>query len=141
MEDNEKFPGIKKRLIDDNESKYGKEAREKYGLEAVEAANAKLAGMSEDQWKWQVDLSARILTTLREAMLGKNPGGELAQKACDLHRQWICLFWKEGAYTKEALRALGEMYVADQRFKAFYDDKAGLGAAEFLNEALAIYTK
>ena len=41
MSDKEKFEGFKKKMIDDNEKKYGKEIREKYGEEAVNNSNAK----------------------------------------------------------------------------------------------------
>lgn len=36
MSNEEKFAGFKQKLIDDNERTYGKEARSKYGEEAVE---------------------------------------------------------------------------------------------------------
>ena len=39
----------------------------------------------------------------------------------DLHRQWLCLFWPEGIYSKTAHKALGNSYVSDSRFKAYYD--------------------
>ena len=41
MTDKEKFEGFKQKLIDDNEAKYGKEAREKFGDKAVDKSNQK----------------------------------------------------------------------------------------------------
>ena len=140
MADNEKFEGFKKTLISDNEKAYGKEVRKKYGDETVDASNAKLAGMSEEQWKMQNDLVTKINETLKAAMETGDPAGELAQKACDLHRQWLCMFWKEGGYSKEAHRGLAEMYVSDERFKANYE-KIAEGGAEFFRDALYIYCK
>ena len=44
MSNKEKFEGFKKKLVDDNEMKYGKEAREKYGDDAVNKSNQKVKG-------------------------------------------------------------------------------------------------
>ena len=138
MSDKEKFEGFKRDLIKENEEKYGREVREAYGEDAVEASNRRLAGMSQEDWTKQEELSREILNTLKAAMEIGDPAGELAQKACGLHRQWLCMFWGDGAYTREAHRGMGEMYVADQRFKAYYD-KVQDGAAEFFRDALNIY--
>ena len=138
MTDKEKFEGFKKALISDNEKTYGKEVRAKYGDKAADASNAKLAGMSEEQWKMQKELEERFSETLKNAIKTGDPAGELAQKACDEHRQWLSLFWKDGDYSKEAHRGLSEMYVADERFKAYYE-KIAEGAAEFLRDAIKTY--
>ena len=59
-------------------------------------------------------------------------------KRQDLHRQWLCEFWKDGTYSKAAHLGLAEMYVADDRFKAYYEAVAP-GAAEFLRDAIKAY--
>lgn len=138
MSDHEKFEGFKQRLIDENEEKYGKEVREKYGDEAVDASNAKLMGMTKEQYKKAEKLSQEINETIKKAMETGDPAGELAQKACELHKEWLTMFWKEGTYSKEAHKNLGQMYVADERFKAYYD-KIQPGAAEFFCKALEVY--
>lgn len=66
------------------------------------------------------------------------PAGDIAQEVCDLHRQWLSMFWKDGMYSKEAHLSLGQMYVEDERFKKYYDDIEE-GAAEFLYEGLKAY--
>ncbi len=138
MKDHEKFEGFKQKLVDENEGKYGNEVRSKYGDEAVDASNAKVMNMSKDQYDQAQGLNAEINETLAAAMATGDPAGELAQRACELHKKWLCLFWEDGKYTKEAHRNLGLMYVADERFKAYYDS-VGEGAAEFLSKALNIY--
>lgn len=140
MSNKEKFEGFKKNLIQDNEQKYGKEIREKYGDEAVNASNAKVAGMTEEQWEMQEELSIRIMESLKKALENGDPACEDAQKACDLHRQWLSMFWKDCAYSKQAHMGLGKMYVADKRFRAYYDNALGAGSAEFFRNALAVYT-
>lgn len=138
MSDKERFEGFKKKLIEENEEKYGKEIREKYGDEEVDASNAKLMGLSEDQYKRSQEIEVEIREALAKAMEAGDPSGELAQKACDLHRQWLTMFWKDGQYSKQAHLGLAEMYVADDRFKEYYD-KETPGTAEFLRDAMKVY--
>lgn len=140
MSDKEKFEGFKQKLINENEQKYGDEIRKKYGNDAVNASNIKVKGMSEQQWQKTQALSAEINETLKLALEEGNPANETAQKLCDLHRQWLCMFWKDGTYTKEAHRGLGEMYIEDERFRKYYDGIA-VGAASFLRDAINIYCK
>ncbi|WP_335872750.1 MerR family transcriptional regulator [Bacillus sp. 2205SS5-2] len=137
MSSKEKFEGFKKQLIDENEQKYGKEVREKYGDEKVNQTNAKMQNMSEEQYERATKLGEKIHETLAEAMKTGDPASDLAQKAADMHKQWIMFYWSE--YSKEAHARLGDMYVADERFKAFYDKNQD-GVAEFLRDALQIYT-
>jgi hypothetical protein len=49
------------------------------------------------------------------------------------HRQHICTWFYECSY--EIHRCLGEMYVSDERFKAFYDALRP-GLAEHLRDAI-----
>ena len=141
MSDKEKFEGFKQNLIEENRTNYGKEVAKKYGLEVFEASNAKIAGMTQEQWNMQELLSKDIMTCLAEAIEKNDPLCQEAQKACDLHRQWVCMFWKDGTYSKAAHMSLGEEYALDERFKAFYDEALGPGTAEFFRDAIAIYTK
>lgn len=138
MSDKEKFEGFKKKVIEENEKKYGTEIRQKYGDESIDDSNAKVAAMTEEQWRRQEDLSKKINETLKKAMKTGDPADELSQRVCDMHREWLCMFWKEGMYSKEIHKGMGEMYVYDERFKAYYD-KIDQGAAEFLRDALNIY--
>ena len=57
MSDKEKFEGFKQKMIDENEKKYGKEIREKYGNEQVEKSNQIFKNMSKENTR-----SLKILT-------------------------------------------------------------------------------
>ena len=92
MSDQEKFMGFKQQLVEENERKYGKEAREKYGDEAVERSNQKVLNMTGEQHEKLESLSRELSEVLHEAFKTGDPAGELAQKAADLHRQWLCFF-------------------------------------------------
>ncbi|MFB3169319.1 MerR family transcriptional regulator [Neobacillus sp. 179-C4.2 HS] len=137
MSNKEKFEGFKKKMVEDNEKKYGKEIRDKYGKESVEASNAKVMNMTEEQYQEVTALAEQIHTTLAEAFKTGDPAGELAQKAADLHKQWLTYYWKD--YSKEAHAGLAQMYVDDERFTAYYD-KEQPGNAVFLRDAIHIYT-
>jgi DNA-binding transcriptional MerR regulator len=137
MSNEQKFEGFKQKLIDDNENKYGKEIREKYGNEQVNKSNQKLKNMTQEQHDEVTRLAEEVKAKLAEAFKQGDPASELAQKTADLHRQWLCNYWTE--YSKEAHAGLAQMYVDDERFKAYYDEKQP-GIAEFLRDAIHIYT-
>jgi DNA-binding transcriptional MerR regulator len=137
MKDKEKFEGFKKKMIDDNEKKYGTEIRAKYGKDTVEKSNAKVMNMTQEQHDEVTGLSNQLTETLAQAFAAGDPAGELAQKAADLHKKWLTYFWSE--YSKEAHAGLAQMYVDDPRFTAYYDEKQP-GTAEFLRDAILIYT-
>lgn len=137
MSDKQKFEGFKQKLIDDNEKKYGQEIRAKYGDEQVDRANRKVKNMTEKEYAELEQLAKDIHATLAEAFATGDPAGELAQKAADLHRQWLTYYWDQ--YSKEAHAGVAQMYVDDERFKAYYD-KDQPGVAEFLRDAVHIYT-
>ena len=137
MSDKEKFEGFKQKMVEDNEEKYGKEVREKYGDKAADQSNATIMNMSQEDLVQVTRLEQEIKQTLKEAFRMGDPSSMEAQKAADLHRQWISYYW--GHYSKEAHADLAQMYVNDERFKAYYDADQD-GAAAFLRDAIYIYT-
>ena len=136
MTDEEKFEGFKEKLISDNEEKYGGEIREKYGDEAVGRSNAKLKNMTKEQYGELETLTQELNNALKAAFAQGDPGSELAQKACELHKQWLSFYWDH--YSKEAHRGVAQMYVDDPRFTAYYDAIAP-GCAVFLRDAVQIF--
>ncbi|HSK69844.1 MAG TPA: MerR family transcriptional regulator [Candidatus Limnocylindria bacterium] len=136
MTDKERFEGFKKGLIEENESKYGTEVRAKFGDSAVDASNAKLMGVSQEEYARIQDLSARLNERIRQAMEQGDPAGPLAQEAAALHREWLGFYWD--FYSKEAHAALAQAYVDDPRFRKYYEDVAP-GCAEFLRDAIVVY--
>lgn len=140
MTDKQKFNGLKKQMLEANEKQYGKELREKYGQETVAASNKKFAGLTEEQYNQLQETAARINKLLAEAMSsGKSPHDPEGMAIAALHKDWLQLTWP--AYSEEAHRGLADMYVADERFTKYYDGPAGEGAAQFLRDAIYIYTK
>ncbi|MFB5189838.1 MerR family transcriptional regulator [Alicyclobacillus fastidiosus] len=138
MTDQEKFEGFKRSMIEDNEQQYGAEIRTRYGNDAVDASNAKVLNMTPAQYEEVTQLELSLKSTLAEAFHTGDPESDIAQRAADLHKQWLSYFWPE--YSKEAHARLAQMYVDDDRFRANYD-KRQPGTAEFLRKAIHIYTK
>lgn len=137
MSDQEKFTGFKQKMIDDNEKKYGQEIRNKYGDNTVNQSNEKVMNMSEEGHEELTKLEEQVIVTLAEAFKTGDPASEQAQKAAALHKKWLMFYWPK--YTKEAHAGLAQMYVDDERFTAYYD-KEQPGTAEFLRDAIYIYT-
>ncbi|ODM26775.1 MerR family transcriptional regulator [Acetivibrio mesophilus] len=137
MTDKEKFEGFKQKMLDENEQKYGEEIRAKYGDGQVDESYKKFKNMTKEQYEEMEKLSLELNEILKQAFATGNPAGELAQKAADLHRQWLCYSW--GSYSKEAHAGLARMYVEDERFTEYYD-KEQPGTAKFLRDAILIYT-
>jgi DNA-binding transcriptional MerR regulator len=138
MTDEEKFKGFKEKLVADNERQFGKEIRQKFGDETVEKSNARVLNMTREQYDETKQLTEELNAALKAAVEQGDPAGPLARKACELHKQWLSKFW--GSYSKEAHIGITEMYVADERFKAYYE-KIAPGCAEFLREAVKVYCK
>lgn len=138
MSDKEKFAGFKQKLIEDNEKQYGKEIRGKYGDDVINASNAKMMGLTADQYENVQALSRQINESLRLAFKQGDPASALAQKVCAMHKEWLGYYWDH--YSKEAHLGLAQMYVDDPRFRKYYD-AVEEGCAEFLRDALKIYCR
>lgn len=136
MQDKEKFEGFKEKLIDENEQKYGEEIREKYGDEAIDKSNAKLRGMSEEDYHAMTKLNDEIFELLKKAFQTGDPRSDVAQELAEKHQEWLKYSWP--SYSKEAHAGLVEMYVADERFTAYYD-KVVAGGTKFLRDAVLKY--
>lgn len=138
MRDIEKFDGFKEKMLLENEEKYGEELRARYGEDTVNASNNKFKNMTKEQYAETEKLSAALHETLKAAFLQGDPGSDLAQKACAIHKEWLCYFWN--SYSKEAHIGVTQLYVDDPRFTAYYD-KIAVGCAAFLRDAVRIFCK
>lgn len=83
-------------------------------------------------------LAEEIIASLKVAVGKEKPDGEEGQRIAELHRKWLSFYWKD--YSKEAHAGVAEMYVADERFTAYYDQYKE-GAAKFLRDAIVAYTQ
>lgn len=138
MTDKEKFEGFKKKQLQENEKNYGEEIRERYGADTVEKSNQKFASLTEEQHQKLQLMANQILADLKTELQTGDPTSKEAHALAALHKEWLTYTWP--SYTKEAHRGLADMYVADERFTSYYDEPAGIGAAQFLRDAIYAYT-
>ena len=138
MDDAKRFEGMKRLAVEENERLYGEEARAAYGDAAVDASNEKVLAMDEGQWESAEGLAEAILDKLAEAVPTRDAHGGAARELCAMHEAWLKMYWPDGMYTREAHAALAETYVADERFRAYYDARVE-GGARFLRDALKAY--
>ena len=123
------------RTVQENEERYGAEARARYGDEAIDAANEALLDMDPETWNDMKELERAILGQLSIAMGDGDPKSDEACKLVAMHRRWIGLNWGSEPQDEAYLR-LARGYLADQRFVNYYDKPCGTGATAFLVKAI-----
>ncbi|MFB8246162.1 MerR family transcriptional regulator [Streptomyces sp. NPDC055952] len=121
---------------DQDPEQYDEEVRERWGGTAEYAESQRRAARyTKDDWlRIQAEAAdwGRRYAALIEA--GEPSTGEAAGALAEEHRQHICTWFYPCSY--ELHRCLGEMYVADERFTAFYD-AIRPGLAGHLKDAIA----
>lgn len=142
MSSNEKFKGFKEDLISKNEKEYGREIRKRYGNDAVDSSNKKMMNLTEKEYKEMEDISNLITEKLSEAIENNlSASSNIGEEIANLHKEWLLFNWNKNTYSKQSHRGLADMYIADERFTSYYDDKSGKGAAKFLRDAIYNITK
>lgn len=137
MQDKDKFSGFKKRVIKENDRIYKEEVEQKWGKKAYDQSRKVFESMSESEYQHFKDLGEKILSELKKGYDAQlDSKSERMQAVARLHQEWIQMAW--GRYDADAHYQLVEMYVADERFKAYYD-KIQDGLAELLKNAVQYY--
>ena len=72
---------------------------------------------------------------LRRAMGAGDARGPEAKRLVAMHAAWLRMYWPEGLYSPGAHRSLADGYLADERFRGYYEAVAP-GAAQFLRDAV-----
>ena len=113
------------------------EVRQRWGnTDAYKESKQKTAGYSADKWnEVNAGLNAVIAEFAAALKDGATPESEAAQSLVKKLQQYIT----DNFYTctNEILAGLGQMYVADERFKSNIDQN-GAGTAELISEAIRI---
>lgn len=136
MTDEERFEGLKRAAIEQNEQAHGAEARKRYGDKAVDEANAKLLRMSEGEWTDIMELEEAIKAQLRAALETGDAHSDEAAELVRMHARWLSAHWPDGLYSRETHCNMAKGYLADERFIAYYDGACGEGATQFLHDAI-----
>ncbi|MFL4906104.1 MerR family transcriptional regulator [Streptomyces sp. MMS24-I2-30] len=120
---------------DKDPEQYAEEAETRWGgTEAYAESQRRAARYTKEDWKRlqaEVDDWSERYAALVDA--GADPAGEPAMDMAEAHRRHISTWFYECPHAVH--RCLGEMYVADERFKSFYDSMRP-GLAEHLRAAI-----
>ncbi|MGW0330917.1 MerR family transcriptional regulator [Streptomyces sp. NPDC003011] len=120
---------------DKDPEQYAEEAEQRWGgTEAYAESQRRAARYTKDDWK-RVQAEANAWSERYDALMaaGEQPAGDRAMDLAEEHRQHIRTWFYDCPY--ELHRCLGDMYVSDERFKAFYDSLRP-GLAEHLRDAI-----
>jgi MerR family transcriptional regulator, thiopeptide resistance regulator len=120
---------------DHDATEHADEAEERWGgTDAYRASQRRTSAYTKEDWQRLQAETQAIEGDLLEAFLsGAPPSGDAAMDAAEAHRQSITRWFYECSY--EIHRGLAEMYVADPRFTAHYDQHAQ-GLAQYVHDAM-----
>ncbi|MFF9116723.1 MerR family transcriptional regulator [Streptomyces massasporeus] len=114
---------------------YAEEVEQRWGdTDEYADSQRRTASYTKEDWK-RIQAEAADWGERYGALMSADepPAGEAAMSLAEEHRQHICTWFYECSY--DIHRCLGEMYVSDERFKAFYDALRP-GLAEHLRDAI-----
>ena len=92
--------------------------------------------MAKEKFEEMQSLEKQLLADLT-AYLQSDSDQKLALKLFEEHKKWLTFSWP--SYSSEAHRGLGLLYISDERFTAYYDERCGNGAAQALNTIIQTY--
>lgn len=136
LEKRDLFGGLQMDTINKHKALYAKEVKERWGkTSAYKESERKTSQYNSQDWQnIQQQLSGiyqKIIANMSQG--AHNPQ---VQEAVATLRESFCQYFYN--CTPEIFRSLGEMYVNDPRFSAYFEDMQS-GLAQFLHEAIAIY--
>lgn len=138
MDDQERFDGFDMEAIEAHMNQYAKEAEEQYGhTDAYRQSAKRTSRYSKDDWAKISHEANQIYQGFLETM-SLSPDHVTVQK--------LVLDWKNHitnhyyTCTNDILAGLGEMYIADERFKNNINQN-GEGIADRMCEAIRIFVK
>lgn len=136
MSDKEKFEAFKQQKVTENENRYGEEICEKYGKETIEKSNQKYLNLTEEEMQEMAATEKEMFAKIEAYLIDPDIESDTARAIYELHKKWLTFSWPK--YSADAHKGLGQMYVGDERFTAYYD-KNGIGAAKALNDVIQYY--
>lgn len=116
-------------------AEHEQEAKERWGdTEAYRESQRRTRTYAKDDWRRMRDERQEIETALAAAMADGEPaGGPRAMEVAERHRRHLEEWFYDCPPAMH--RGLGDMYVADPRFKAHYERLAP-GLAQYLHDAI-----
>lgn len=131
LTDNELYKGFSPEEIE----RYQSEAKDRWPVE-YDAMDRTIRAMSKDQWNAIHDEGGTIAREAA-ALIGEDPTSPAFQSVVERHRRWIEHFYEVDA---SRYSGLADMYVADERFAAYYNRYAP-GLADRLAAGMKHYAE
>lgn len=129
MNDQEKFIGLKEeKLI--RQQEYQAESSTKYGEAIVNKTIEHLEKKAEHDFQTAEAIEQQLMVLLKNQVLSLDEQTQIVA----LHKQWLQHYTPY--YNKDYHRQLADLYLEDERFQKYYDQKAGEGAAKRLSESI-----
>lgn len=124
MTDTEKFAAFKHQTLTENEQQFGEEARHRYGQDAVTTSQQKFTALSEADYQAMQETEAALIAQLKIVTTSQDLDSSAAHDVYRLHRQWLCFTWNN--YSPARHRGLAQLYLTDDRFAQYYNQRVGL---------------
>jgi len=130
MTDQDKFTAFKQAKLAENEANYGDELRDKYDEQTLTQANHQFAKLSAADYAAMQATEQQLIADLKVVLASGDMTTTTAKRVYRNHKKWLSYTWPK--YTAAMHRNLALMYQADERFQAYYDERAGQGASAAL---------
>lgn len=123
-------------MIQKNDRLYGDEVQKKWTQETKKASDERFMNMSRETFERAEWLSKEIIRLLLKAYPSNNLDDHYLKEAVMAHQEWLKIYWP--TYSVEAHLNIADMYLADARFQAYYDEHQP-GLAKLLRDGIYHY--
>lgn len=122
-------------VSDESSKNYANEVYARWGSsDLYKQSINRTKSYSKEDWE-RVKKESRYITNKMASLMDKSPESKEVQEVVGEYYRYMQNFYD---CPPEVFRGLGEMYVADPRFKKHYDD-AKVGLAEFFCDAMKVF--
>ncbi|MCO4096826.1 MerR family transcriptional regulator [Macrococcoides canis] len=139
MTEQQKFEAFKEEKLKDNEALYGDELREKYDEDTLSKSHTHYKHLSQDSYDKAVNAERKMFQLLH-VMVNRNLDVTdlVGEEVFECHKTWLEIM--SGMYSNAYHFNLASLYIADERFTQYYNDRLN-GSAELLSKIIMHYTK
>ncbi|TDM25826.1 MerR family transcriptional regulator [Macrococcoides caseolyticum] len=139
MTEKQKFEAFKEEKLKDNEAMFGDELREKYDEATLNKSHAHYRHLSQESFDKAEDAERKMFALL-SVMINEDLdiSHSIGKEIFEYHKSWLEIM--SGMYSTEYHRNMASLYVQDERFAQYYNDRVE-GSCERLSETILHYTK
>lgn len=124
-------------IIIANDEHYRRASRARYEGGTNEEINQEWLEMSDFDHQKMAEIENALVDRLTQFLKERELPSTLAEEIFFLHRLWLQFNWER--YTRNAHKRLSNLFLADERFTHYYDEKSGMGATAALCQIIQYY--